>query len=104
MDDRLADGIMQVRRGLVRVKPGYDGVYEQKSGPPTKNYLPTQSLLAVLFKRPFKNQAFPGDSFFRITNSALPTFFPCAKVSFISGLVPHASHLIFPSLSPSFLF
>ncbi|MBI4764606.1 MAG: DNA helicase UvrD [Deltaproteobacteria bacterium] len=29
MDDRLADGIMQVRRGLVQVKPGYDGVYGQ---------------------------------------------------------------------------
>jgi len=29
MDDRLADGIMQVRRGLVQVQPGYDGVYGQ---------------------------------------------------------------------------
>jgi uncharacterized protein (TIGR00375 family) len=29
MDDRLADGILQVRRGLVQVKPGYDGVYGQ---------------------------------------------------------------------------
>jgi hypothetical protein len=29
MDDRLADGIMQIRRGLVQVKPGYDGVYGQ---------------------------------------------------------------------------
>ncbi|OGP50269.1 MAG: DNA helicase UvrD [Deltaproteobacteria bacterium RBG_13_43_22] len=29
MDDRLADGIMQVRRGLVQVKPGFDGVYGQ---------------------------------------------------------------------------
>ena len=29
MDDHLADGIFQVRRGLVQVKPGYDGVYGQ---------------------------------------------------------------------------
>ena len=29
MDDRLADGILQVRQGLVQVKPGYDGVYGQ---------------------------------------------------------------------------
>jgi PHP family Zn ribbon phosphoesterase len=29
MDDRLVDGIMQVRRGQVQVKPGYDGVYGQ---------------------------------------------------------------------------
>ncbi len=29
MDDHLADGILQVRRGLVQVKPGYDGVYGQ---------------------------------------------------------------------------
>jgi uncharacterized protein (TIGR00375 family) len=29
MDDRLANGILQVRRGLVQVKPGYDGVYGQ---------------------------------------------------------------------------
>lgn len=29
MEDRLADGIMQVRRGQVQVKPGYDGVYGQ---------------------------------------------------------------------------
>jgi PHP family Zn ribbon phosphoesterase len=27
MDERLADGILQVRQGLVQVKPGYDGVY-----------------------------------------------------------------------------
>jgi len=29
MDDRLTDGILLVRRGLVQVKPGYDGVYGQ---------------------------------------------------------------------------
>jgi uncharacterized protein (TIGR00375 family) len=29
MDERLADGILQVRQGLVQVKPGYDGVYGQ---------------------------------------------------------------------------
>jgi uncharacterized protein (TIGR00375 family) len=29
MDNRLADGIMQVRRGQVQVRPGYDGVYGQ---------------------------------------------------------------------------
>jgi len=29
MDDRLADGILQVRRGLVQGQAGYDGVYGQ---------------------------------------------------------------------------
>jgi uncharacterized protein (TIGR00375 family) len=27
MEDRLVDGIMRVRQGLIQVKPGYDGVY-----------------------------------------------------------------------------
>ncbi len=29
MYDCLTDGILQVRRGLVQVRPGYDGVYGQ---------------------------------------------------------------------------
>ncbi|MFH0786520.1 MAG: endonuclease Q family protein [Pseudomonadota bacterium] len=29
MDDRLVDGILRVRQGLIQVKPGYDGVYGQ---------------------------------------------------------------------------
>jgi PHP family Zn ribbon phosphoesterase len=29
MDDHLVEGILQVRRGLVQIKPGYDGVYGQ---------------------------------------------------------------------------
>ena len=29
MDDRLAEGVLQVRRGQVQVQPGYDGVYGQ---------------------------------------------------------------------------
>jgi uncharacterized protein (TIGR00375 family) len=29
MEDRLVDGILRVRKGLIEVKPGYDGVYGQ---------------------------------------------------------------------------
>lgn len=41
MEDRLVDGILRVRQGLIQVKPGYDGVYGQvklfgTDSPPSK--------------------------------------------------------------------
>jgi PHP family Zn ribbon phosphoesterase len=29
MEDRLVEGIRRIRQGLIRVRPGYDGVYGQ---------------------------------------------------------------------------
>jgi len=29
MEDRLVEGILRVRQGLIQVRPGYDGVYGQ---------------------------------------------------------------------------
>jgi hypothetical protein len=51
MDGRLTDGILQARRGLVQVKPGYDGVYGQveifRNDASAEDHLPTQSFLAT---------------------------------------------------------